>query len=413
MPICLYLIFFGSWILINYRKNGFNISALILLLYFFGASCCLSIFLFYSDEIKYPERISIISVISHITLLWLFLYPLVKNGNYFSPEKLKIGKRQLSIFSWCIIVPSLSAMSVSILDIVKIFAFGNLLEARMAFVNGDLSTEYVSRFGAIGYILSLGPVISFLGLFFFFYDKFYCKEKGVTAWLLFLSSFCIVAYNLAIAGREGFVRWFFYCIFCVVFFRKYINYQQNRILFNLIGCFGGILLVIFSMITADRFEDSSNGPFYSMISYCGQQFYYYSYAYERFFEDGYGSLGELFPIISNTRADAMDINSFVNADYYLNTFSTFVGSFLKEAGFMNTFLLSLFTFIFSSLFFWRRKKYANYSLLRLVAYLFYYEVMLLGFFYFIHYLKFTQITIVFFIMLSFIVSGVHSKRCFT
>lgn len=402
--------FFGCWSFFNYHKNGFNISVLILLLYFLGTLCCLSIFLFYPNEIKYPERISVISVMSHIILLWLFLYPLVKYGNYFLPERLNIGKSRLSIFLWCIIVPSLSAMIISIFDIVRIFSYGNLLEARMAFVNGDLSTEYVSRFGVVGYMMSFGPVISFLALFFFFYRKFYCKEKGVMVWLLFLSSFCIVAYNLAIAGREGFVRWFFYCIFCVCFFRKYISYKQNKTLFNIIGIFGGMLLIIFSMITADRFEDSNNGPFYSLISYCGQQFYYYSYAYDRFFNDGYGSLGELFPIVSNTRADAMNLNSFVNADYYLNTFSTFVGSFLKEAGFMNTLLLALFAFLFSYFAFWRKQRYANYSLTRIVAYLFYYEVVLLGFFYFIHYLKFTQITIVFFIVLSFMICGIHPKK---
>ena len=410
MAIFLYIIFLGLWCFINYKKNQFNISVLILLLYFIGAFSCLCIFIFYPTEIKYPERITIDSVASHIILMWLFMYPLIKYGNYFSPERLIISNLKLNIFSWCIIVPSLLAMAISIFDIIKIFSYGNLLAARMAFVNGDLSTEYVSRYGAIGYIMSLGPVISFLALFFFFYKKFYKQNNGIITWLLFLSSFCIVAYNLAIAGREGFVRWFFYCIFCSVFFKNYIKFKQNKKFFGIIGCFGFLLLTIFTMITIDRFEDSNNGPLYSLISYCGQQFYYYSYAYDRFFNDGYGSLGELFPIISNHRAEAMDINSFVNADYYLNTFSTFAGSFLKEAGFANTLFLAIFTFTISYFTFWRKKKYSNYSLTRIIAYLFYYEVILLGFFYFIHYLKFTQIAIVFFIILSFLICSIHIKK---
>lgn len=403
MFIFLYVIFFSIWALQNYKQYGLNISVLIILIYLVGAinGCC--IYLFYPLEIKFPERITFNSVSAHILLLWLFMYPLVRYGNSLKVNNLIIKEYRLRVYSWFVIIPSLLCILASSSDIFKVFAYGDLSAAREAYVTGDISSQYVKNFGPVGYIMCLGPSISFLSLFLFCYYKFYLKKNGLLVNLLFIGSFGIVINNLAIAGREGFIRWIFYSIACFVFFRKYIIFKRFKKLFIGIGIFAAIMLIIFARITLDRFEDSTYGPLYSILSYSGQQFYYFSYGFDRFANEGYGALGKLFPLITNERAEAFNINSFVSADFYLNTFSTFVGSFIKEGGFENTLFLAIGAFIFLLLTFWKKYKFVKYSLPILIGYLFYYEIIMMGFFYFLHYLRFTQLTILFYIVLAFFI----------
>lgn len=403
MIIFLYVIFFGLWTFQNYKQFGFNLSVFIIGLYLLGSINGFFIYLFYPLEIKYPERITLLSVSSHILLLWLFMYPLVRFGNRLHISNLIVKQDKLLKYIWFIILPSLLCIIASSRDIFRVFAYGDLSAAREAYVSGDISSQYVKNFGIIGYIMCLGPTISFLALFFFCYFKFVLKKKGLVTNLLFISSFGIVINNLAIAGREGFIRWLFYSIACYIFFKDYISVKQYKKLFVCVGLFIGAILIIFASITIARFEDSTNGPLYSIISYSGQQFYYYSYGFDRFANQGYGSIGNLFPIITNQRADAFNINEFVNADFYLNTFSTFVGSFVKEGGYEDTLMLAIGSFVFLVLSFWIKKDNFKFHLSILISYLFYYEIIMIGFFYFIHYLRFTQITIIFYIVLAFFI----------
>lgn len=408
MELILYVLFFGAWASLIYSKNGFNISCFIVTLYLIGSIFSNCIFCFYTPYIEHPERITWLSVICHIVLLWLFMYPLVRFGNAVRADKLKLNLKALDIYSWAVAVPSLLSVLVSGFDVVQIFAFGNFLDARMAAMGGEISNLYVSRFGVLGYIISFGPQLSFISTFLAFYYKFYLNKNNLLANLLVVCSLSIVLNNLAITGREGLIRWIFYCASCAVFFKKYIKYKNHKLLFNVAGIFLALIMIMFSLITSDRFEEDDYGPFFSILRYGGEQFFLFSYDFNRFFDSGYGSLAEVFPVITQQIPEIYDINSKVYADYYLNTFSTFVGTFLKEAGFWPTFALAVFSFICLSMIFWRKSKFICLSLTKLIGFLFYYEVVLLGFFYFLHIGRMTQLSMVVYILLAWAIS--HSSR---
>lgn len=410
MFILLYVIFFACWSWLIYKKHGLNISTFIVLLYLLGAINCFCIYEFYPDYIRHPERITLQSVCSHILLLWLFIYPLARFGNTLYVDKLNLNQTVLDRFSWCVIIPSISSIAVSCFDIGAIFAYGNFKDARMAAISGEYSNLYVFRYGFIGYIMAFGPQLSFIATFLTFYYKFYLNKKGLTTNLLLISSLSIVINNLAIAGREGFIRWLLFCIVCGIFMKHYIKIKQHKKLFFILFSFAIVIIVFFTLITIDRFDDRDMGPFFSILRYSGEQFYLFSYNYYFFFDEGYGSVAQIFPVITQEQMQAYNQNALVHVDYFLNTFSTFVGTFVKLIGFYKTLILSCLSFIFLFFCFWKAKSVQSIALTKTIAFLFYYEIILLGFFYFLHFGRITQGTIAIYILLAAIISSYSKQR---
>ncbi|MDE6668779.1 MAG: hypothetical protein K2K26_03735 [Muribaculaceae bacterium] len=399
--IALYTVFFGCWALENYRKCGFNLSVFLIMLYCLGSICCLCIAGFYPEYIKFPERITFGSVASHILLLWLFMYPLIKYGNTFDLDDFDIDVSRLDAFAWCVAIPAVLSMIASSFDVAQIFLYSDFLAARKAFLAGDISNIYMDKYGAFGYVLSLGPQLSWIATFLFYYYYFYLDRRDLLTWLLLASTLSIAVNNLAIAGRDGFVRWIFFMLAGFILMRRYIDFRAHRKTFIIIGLVLTAVLVGFTAITLDRFEKSQYGAFFSLLRYGGEQFFLYSYGYERFFDAGYDTVASLFPSITREEVDMYFLNKRVKADFFLNTFPTFVGTFVRRVGFFNTVALAVGAFIFFFLSFWKRGPLSRITLTRAVAYLFYYEFMLLGFFYYMHGGRFTQYTIMFYLLLAF------------
>lgn len=409
--LSLYVIFFSIWFFLIYRKNGLNISSYIVGIYLFGMVCGI-LYVYCYPIVEHPERITIASVSSHILFLWLFLYPLVRYGNTLRPDHIKISRIALDIFSWFIIVPSLLSIIISLGDIGAVLSFGNLLDARNAFITGDISNLYISRFGALGYFIAIGPQLSFIALFLTFYRIFYLKNNSLTTKLLMLSSLGIVINNLAIAGREGIIRWILFAGFCLVFFKEYIDFRKHKKLFLSLSVVLVGILAFFMMISIDRFENSEYGVFASFLRYGGEQYYLYSYNFHFFADKGLQSIGQMFPLFSGKSLDIYDQNKLIVVDYFLNTFSTFVGSFIKQTGLFNTFIVSICAFLLFFLVFWKSKRISTPTLSKTVAFLFCYEIVLLGFFYYLHGTRMTQFSIILYIVIAFVCSHLLAPQKF-
>lgn len=409
MIVWLFVFFFAFWAWQIYRKYGVNVSLYILAIYLFSGICCIGLFVFYPDSIRYPGRVTAWPIILLIGMLWLCLYPLVRFGNSFSIEALTVNQRQLDRFSWCIVVPALASMAVSASMLSVVFAYGDFLKARTAFEDGAFNNLIIEKFGVIGYLVALGPALSIIATILAFYYFFYLKRKGLLTWLLFLASLCIVVNNLAIAGREGMVRWFMFVVLAGVIFRKYLSFRDNKKFWLIVGCAAVVVFGIFMKITIDRFTQKSTdrGAVYSLLYYIGEQPYYFAYNYERFAEDGMtGSLGTLFPSVSGEKFGIYQLNERYYADYFLNIFPYIVGDFVSRAGLVNAIFLCLLIFFGCYFVFWKLRPDQPMSLAKLVGFLFYYEIMLLGVFYFLHSARFTQYTIAFYILLAW-----YFSRC--
>lgn len=405
--VIIYILFFFIWFLAVYRKHGVSMQSYILALYCVGVLACSILMTFYSNTIIHKERITFSSVTFHCFCMFLLLFPVVYNGSNIRIGRLKIDKSLLKLYYWLIIIPSVLSIILSSFDVVKIFAFNNLLDARNAFLSGDVSNLYVERYGLIGYVASLGQQLSFLSMFFLFYQYFVKKERSMITLLLFISSFSMVVNNLAIAGRDGIVRWFIFLGICLVLFKKYYSYKEYKKLFLILTVAGTVLIIPFFLITTDRYGESDEGALYSVFRYLGEPYYLFSYDYNRFYEKGFSEVGILFPIITQKTYEMYNLNSVVLADYHLNSFSTMAGSFVKRAGVMNCLAVCICWFVISFLILYKpNATRRRLSLGYLVTYLFLVEIVVLGMFYYMHGARFTQLTILLYILIAICLQGI-------
>lgn len=410
--VLIYIFFFSIWLRSVYVKYGFNISAFLISLYLIGSILCGAIMLFYPDYIKHYDRITFTSVSAHIVILFLMMYPIIRYGNSIKVENIHVGKQSLSIFSWFIAICTISCIIVSCVDIGQILMYGDFAKARNAYMLGELDSEGpVKRWGYIGYFIAMGNLVSFIATFLFFYWKFYLKQNSILTYLLFLGSFTIAIENLTIAGRDGIIRCILFYVANYALFKKYIIFRQHKgilAIFCSIGIIGGIF---FSAISNDRFKNSDRGVFFSLIRYGGEQFYLFSYNYQRFFSDGMNSMEVMFPIIYGDQYTAHDLNKLARADFYLNTFSTIAGSFVQRIGVINTLILVFWGFITLSLIFWRKYKFSpNIGLAKIISFLIFYEILMLGYFYYMHYTKMLQVYLIFCVFLAYVISCTQTSR---
>ena len=394
--IILYSLFFGLWLLFLYKKSGVSVALLLILIYFFSSVCCVWIISAYPDEVE-TDRITFASVAFHIVVLFLFLQPITRFGKKFNVNFLRIKEcKTTRIFFYALCVPGILAVLFSFYDVLHVFSMGNMLDARNDFLSGELGSFYVSRYGILGYIPSLGLTLSFVNLFFFFYRYFLQNKKDILSLLLFAASFAIVFNNLAIAGREGLLRWCFYFVFCLVAFKTYLSWKRYKSFWITIIAFVVCVLAIFYIISADRFGDRDHGTLYAILNYYGQPFYYFSYHFQRFAAGDGGGFGmsSLFPFFTfSDNAQIYDLDDIIYADYRLNTFSTFAGTFLFRTGALTTFSMALVFFIAANLIL-RIKRNGVIYVSMFLLFIFLYEVVMLGVFYFLYSAVFTQFTMV-------------------
>lgn len=404
MLFWLYIIFFLYYIFSIYKKHGFNSSCFILSIYLVGAINCLIIYSLYPSYIKHPERITIDSVLAHITLLWLFFYPLFNYGNTLKVENICMPERIIRILSFILITTSCIAILFALKDIGQILVYKDLGAARYAATGGEFSQNYVKNYGIIGIIPAFGANSSLISLFLSLYLKFYKKNHPSISNLLFISSLAMPLNNLTSVGRDGFVRWILFLIFCAIILKKYIKIREHKKFLFTLSSILVIIIIIFANITTDRFDKKNfeYGPIFSLLRYGGEQFYLFSYGFHRFFYDGMTDIQHLFPLLTNLDFDIFRLNKRFVADYFLNTFPTFVGSFVMYLGFYNALFLCLSAFFGGYLLLWKEKRYQKVSSTKMMIYLFYSEIVIAGFFYFFHGGKMAQLVITSITLISYL-----------
>lgn len=403
----IYLIFFGFWFFMQYLKHGVNISTLILGLYFLGTIFCKLIFIFYPETIAHPERITIQAILLHILLLCLLLIPLLRYGNYLCINKINISDRSINTFSWWIIIPSIISIICSFSEAIDMFKLGNMLDARNLFIQGKIESSLVNKYGLIGYFITLGRYTSFIALFLYFYYSFILQKKSLLTRLLLIASLSMPIFTLTVAGRDGVFRWGLFFIFCLILFWKHLSWHKHKHFW-----YGIIILfiagaTIFGIITRDRFRENRHGGIaYSVLRYLGEPYYLFSYGYERFGDQPMSdNILDPFPIITQEKRQNLNLNKRFQADYFLNTFPTIAGSIEISIGTINSIFLLTCVFTILFLIFWKR---GPTSFTKLIGYLFYYEIMLMGLFYFMHNDRFTQSSIAFYILIAYIISNRHN-----
>ena len=399
----IYNIFFlvVLWALYQSRKR-FDISCYLVAIYLVSSLSCTLLSWTSPDLIKFPDRITFESVIVHIFLLSFFSWPFIAKANKIKPNNLDISKTGVKIFALSLIIPSYLAIIASVYGVVDIIAIGNFNEARTAYLLGDVSGGYIEKYGVLGYIMSLGPQTCFIAVTLFFYCFFYKGYKKL-GYSLLIASLALVIQNLSIAGREGIIRWLMYFGFNIILFRDYISYSKCKQFWNLLIVCILFMFVFFAAISNDRFESSEGGVGISLLSYMGQPFYNFSYMYDAFANQSNQSLIEILSILGDSHKELEQ----KDVDFATNVFPTFVGSFIRSVGLLKTLLLGVIMFVICKITFYGKMKLSFYNT---IAYIVLFDVILFGVLYFIHYIRFTQITMVVYIILASIICKKYSKR---
>lgn len=375
----LYFVFFLFWFLLNYRKHGFNPSSFLIGVYTFCSA--IALFLLYYFQLFQEERINTIAILYHIICLYLFLSPIIYFGNI-SIENIPFPPfRLLRYLIWLIITLSFISIIISLGKLKTVFAYQELREARVLHNAGMLhekDSNIFSYFGALGHHLSI------FALFFFFYIFTNFPKKKYLQILLFLSSFAIVISNFAIAGRDGVIRWLFFFLFFFSFFRMKISRKRKKKIITL-AMLGGIpIIAVFFAISESRWNGRADNLLTPIAAYTGQSFLYFSYNFPAFIDGSTGGRSS-FPILfpNHEKATMNNLNDYIYADYNLNTFTTFVGSFYLDMGLLTTLLIALIFYLTANFYF--RFYKPKVSFVKLIVFIIFYQVMLLGVFYFMFY----------------------------
>lgn len=399
--IWIYIIIFGLWFTSIYIKHGYNISAFLLSLYLCGMISCEILFIYFPETIKYPQRISVLSILIHIVCMGFLLLPIIRFGNIIKIENIVIPLKTLDKYIVFIIIPSIISMAISISMIIILLQFPDMHAARQQFLDGSLEGSFVQKLGPIGYIVSLGKCCSSIALVLGFYRTFYLNKKNLISYLILISSLCYPLFTLSFAGRDGILRWMLLFIFCIILFKDYLSIKKNSKIWGIVGIVGCLGIFMLAKITNDRFNNTE-GVTYSILRYIGEPYYIFSYGLERFGEDPMkDSIFAPFPIITQEKPDTTNLNDKYSADYYLNTFSTIVGGILMRIGVYKT--IVLFAIVFFLLF----PLYGKYnipvsiSLTKFIGFIIYYEVCLTGVFYYMYNDRFLQLAIIFYILLAY------------
>lgn len=390
------LIYFLSFLIpfiFNYRKHGFNISTLLILVYLISSFSALLLVNIYPSDYN-PSNITIIAVLSHLILLFLYLYPIVNVGNRLILENIVISKKIICQLSYFLIIVGFSGILVSYYGIVDVLSADNFEAARFDALNREDTSLY--QYGLIGYLGTIGSMSPLFALFCSFYRLFCLNKKDLLFYLLFFSSFSGAFLNFSGAGRDGFVRWGMFFILCLVLFRKEFCFKKvPKLLLFLLFIILILIVILFIAITLARFGEGESS-WKSILEYAGQSFYYYSDTFEGVGNENLFGFASIFPIIPGgmTPLDIARVNTY---NFRLDVFPTFVGTFVLSIGYLNTLIMGLLFFLFYLYF--NRIKFSKLS--HIVSYLIFYQVTYIGIFYFVFAMLARQLSFIIIYLVSF------------
>src|SRR5690606_12074863 len=275
------------------------------------------------------------------------------------------------ILSFCTIVASVPKIGTA-------FSYSDLAEARKLHNLGELNAE--EQGGLINYLGGIGTNMSFYSLFLAFWLFSIRKRVDWLIFFLFVSSFAIVLSNVAFMGRDGIVRWILFFLFSFIAFKDSLSEKFKRTLIRISVIPYEILIYVFYLISSSRFSDRGEGLVYSLIDYLGQQNVYFSYGFDQFM-DGVAAGKINFSSIVGERVSLNNLNEYVYADYHLNTFSSFVGSIYFDVGLFYTMIIAAGVFIILSIYNLQGKA----TFYKLIIFLVFFEIYMLGLFYYMFY----------------------------
>lgn len=286
----------------------------------------------------------------------------------------------LDIFSSIIIILSIYSIIYYSGSVITILSSGALKEMRdsheLIFETGIWNT--VAAVSAENYMFAI--------ILFFIYSIIgNCRKRCM---LLFVASVSKPIHVFAFVGRDGVVFWIFTFMFCYAFFRSYMNENLQKNILKSLLRFGIILLIPFFMISISRFGGGDyGGTGNSIISYLGHAFLQGPLYFG--LEDKVINIGGGFPLFYEITGLEKPIASGIRniGEWYSWKFATFITNLYM---YLDLIGLIVVTILFYLLFhhvltFNRSKKKMTFG--QFTYYLFYFQIISQGVFYFRQYTR--------------------------
>lgn len=398
----IYPIFFVLILLKSRKRQLVNTFNIILCFFLLGAaSACYIRFLPNSDFISIP--LSLTAIIYHCIMLYLLLVPFKRfdafSHKYFykTNSLIEIGLVYsiipISLYYICI---SISHLNLNMIMIDVNSLRGALIETSVE--SGTLNT----------YLKAFCTTFHGMALSIAFYYMIYKPEKQLLIMLLILCSMAQVIHSLNFAAREYVIKYIFVTFMLLTLLKNKISIVWLLGIKRFLFILSGLAILFLSIVTIVRFtmSDRYNNPLDSVFSYLGQGFVYFSQRFTDFPNGIFGG-AQSFPIFTGgEKADVYNINSIVSSDYFLNSFSTTIGSWIMDCGiFYTTIACLIHSLIFRCIGKFNLNIFTLYYLI--YAYEFIFSCL---FFYNDTIGKLRLETFLFVILLHFIDSKVMSKR---
>lgn len=215
------------------------------------------------------KSINILYTILYCVGITILIYPFAKiRVNKIKTVELKNGKL-FDIIAWISIISCMITLFFSLKDLPYALA------QNMRDVKSDFNEYGLGEKAWYEEIISIFSSNMALIFCLFFYSISFLKKPLLFNVLLFFSSLALVLSQFVIAGRTAFVYWFLYLYLFYLLYKRFIPIEIKKYFLLSLSFVLYFLILLFLIITIDRFEDSygyNNSPVLSIIGYAGQQF---------------------------------------------------------------------------------------------------------------------------------------------
>ena len=341
--IALYLIFFTFF---YWKTRGISETVTykyILLFYLIGAvsACIIRI----NPNLDYELMpLSFVAIVYHCLMLYLLIKPFSRFECYSSKSFDEHNSLIVNLLTAIIIPISLYYIYLSMSSINLGMIAQDVSSMRQDLIESGTETGTLST-----YLKAFSNTFHGMALSLAVYFIVKGNKNRFVIILLIICSMSQVIHSLNFAAREYVIKYFFVVFMLFGLFKERITLKWKKILFTILGVCGGVGIVLFIVVTIFRFTGSDNysSPLISVFAYLGQGFVNFS---QRFIDFPNGLFGGSlhFPLFSdNEKISVYNLNSVVSSDYFLNSFSTSIGSWIMDCGILwATIVTILYSFLF-------------------------------------------------------------------
>lgn len=355
-------LFFGICFFNSIRKYGWNVEALLYLI--FLVTGIASILLDANNLYEYncPKRPLGIAPFFYCFLLWVCIRPFgVRLRNNPIYEVIIKNDRILDLSIIFFFFIFIIVLYVSYSNISQIIVNSSLAQVRQDAYHGDNESFYNHLQGIPRYICALSTFFfasSFFMLVVFFVNVLFRKKKWYYNVMALLGSTPQLIAGIFQADRSQVVYWGVMFVVLVTFFYKSIRGRKLRSVLLYVLPVLAIGVVYLVAVTISRWGEGDSGTEGGTIRYLGMNYFNFCNFFNYFWNTPH-SLCEIFPLTYKLfGVDYWIWGELVEKEsgFYVYTFSTFLGYICSISGPIVMFIYCLFFNRVSNLFLKRKEK---------------------------------------------------------